>query len=121
MSLKDRIAELNSGKSIKFMEGKEKGETLELLDKDYVTLRDFDFINGNNGEYAVFIVDELPEYFFFGGQLLTEWLKGFSEEEKAELQNTGFKAVFSERKSDKSKRKYISVKPFNDVNEELPF
>lgn len=120
MSLKDKAADLKSGKSIKFMEGKEKGETLELLDKEYVTLRDFDFINGNEGEYAVFIIDEIPDNFFFGGQVLTKWLKTFSEEEKAELQADGFKAKFSERKSKETKRKYISVEPFEDP-EDLPF
>lgn len=119
MSLKDKAADLKSGKSIKFMEGKEKGETLELLDKEYVTLRDFDFINGNEGEYAVFIIDEIPDNFFFGGTVLTRWLKTFSEDEKAELQESGFKAKFSERKSKETKRKYISVEPFDE--DELPF
>ena len=120
MSLKDKAADLKSGKSIKFMEGKEKGETLELLDKEYVTLRDFDFINGNEGEYAVFIIDEIPDNFFFGGTVLTRWLKTLSEEEKAELQADGFKVTFSERKSKETKRKYISVVPFEDP-EDLPF
>ena len=114
MSLKDKAADLKSGKSIKFMEGKEKGETLELLDKVYVTLRDFDFINGNDGEYAVFIIDEIPDNFFFGGTVLTRWLKTLSEEEKAELQADGYKVTFSERKSKKTKRKYISVVPFEE-------
>lgn len=107
MSLREKAEAMNSGKGIEFMEGRTKGDTEELLGNT-VTIRDYAFISGTEGEYAVFIVDEVKDKFFFGGKVITDNLKGFTEEDHSELKESGLPTLFSQRTS-KSKRKYISV------------
>ena len=107
MSLKDKAESMNSGKGIQFMEGRTKGETDELLDKT-VTIRDYAFINGTDGEYVVFIVDKVKDKFYFGGKVLTDNLKQLTDEEHAELVTEGLPTKFTLRVS-RNKRKYVAV------------
>lgn len=124
MSLKDKAMKMNSGKGIEFMHGKEKGEMLELIGK-ICTIRDYDFINGDDGEYAVFIIDEITDEFFFGGSVLTKDLKEFTEEEHEEVKRDGLPVLFTEQKSKKTKRPYVAVEFYPNNKEEnsddLPF
>lgn len=107
MSLKDKAESMNSGKGIQFMEGRTKGETDELLDKT-VTIRDYAFINGTDGEYVVFIVDKVNDKFYFGGKVLTDNLKQLTDEEHVELMSEGLPTRFTIRVS-KNKKKYVAV------------
>ena len=107
MSLREKAESMNSGKGITFMEGRTKGETEELLDK-IVTIRDFAFITGTDGEYAVFIIDGENKKFYFGGKVLTDNLKQLTEEEKVELISEGLPTRFTQRKS-KNKKLYTAV------------
>ena len=107
MSLREKAESMNSGKGIEFMEGRTKGETEELLEKT-VTIRDYAFITGEEGEYAVFIVDEDKKKFFFGGKVLTDNLKSFDLSDHAEVIADGLPTKFTQRKS-KAKRNYIAV------------
>ena len=113
MSLRERAEGMNSGKGIEFMDKRTKGETEELLDQ-VVTIRDYAFISGQDGEYAVFIIDEDADKFYFGGKVITDNLKAFSEEEHEELKEEGLPTLFAERVS-KNKRKYISVEFYPEV------
>ena len=108
MSLKEKAMSMNSGKGIEFMGERTKGETEELLALGTATIRDYAFIEGTDGEYAVFIVDEVKEKFFFGGSVLTQNLRTFTEEEHAEVMEEGLPVKFELRKS-KSKRNYVGV------------
>ena len=108
MSLKEKAMSMNSGKGIEFMEGRTKGETEELLTLGTVTIRDYAFIEGTEGEYAVFVVDEIKDEFFFGGSVITQNLRSFSEEEHEEVKSEGLPVKFEQRKS-KAKRNYIGV------------
>ena len=107
MSLREKAESMNSGKGIEFMEGRTKGEMEELLDKK-VTIRDYAFITGTDGEYAVFIIDEDKKKFYFGGKVLTDNLKQFDNSDHVEVISDGLPTKFTQRTS-KSKRKYISV------------
>ena len=107
MSLKEKAESMNSGKGIEFMNGRTKGEMEELLDK-VVTIRDYAFISGTDGEYVVFIIDEIKDEFFFGGKVLTDNLKSLTEEEHEELKTEGLPTLVSQRTS-RNKRKYIGV------------
>ena len=107
MSLREKAESMNSGKGIEFMEGRTKGETEELLDK-VCTIRDYAFITGTDGEYVVFIIDEDPKSFFFGGKVLTNNLKALSEEEHEELKADGLPTYLTQRKS-KNKKTYTAV------------
>lgn len=113
MSLREKAEGMNSGKGIEFMDKRTKGETEELLDQ-VVTIRDYAFITGQEGEYAVFIIDEDADKFYFGGKVITDNLKAFSEEEHEELKEEGLPTLFAERVS-KNKRKYISVEFYPEV------
>lgn len=94
---------------IEFMEGREKGE-LEL-NKEYVIV-DFDFLSSADGEYVVFIDRNDDKNFYFGGQVITQKLKEIkellTERELAELLDNGIPVKFEEKKSQKSRRKYIA-------------
>lgn len=120
MSLKEKMMKLNSNEGIPFMKDRTKGDMKEILDKKLI-IKDFDFITGNDGEYVVFIVDEIKDSFYFGGQVLTQNLKLITEEEKKEVQTSGLPVEFYEAKS-KSKRNYIGCKFFPDeVQDDLPY
>lgn len=64
---------INKG-GIEFMDGRNK-QDVGLLVGEYVHVEDFSFINGKNGEYAVFIVREWPNSFFFGNKVITSVFK----------------------------------------------
>ena len=99
----------SKGKGIPFMEGREKEDLRSLLDSE-VTIKDYDFLNGDNGEYAVFIIAEDDTKFYFGSSVVTDALKdldnaGLKEDVRAE----GLKVKLVERISKNGKRKYIGV------------
>lgn len=120
MSLKDKMMKMNSNEGIPFMKDRTKGDMKEILDKD-LTIKDFDFINGTDGEYVVFIVDEIKDSFYFGGQVLTNNLKEITEEEKQEVRTSGLPVRFYEAKS-KNKRNYIGCTFYPDeVKDDLPY
>ena len=120
MSLKEKAESMNSGKGIEFMSNRTKGEMKELLD-NVVTIRDYAFINGEDGEYAVFIVDEIKDSFYFGGSVITNNLKELSEEEHQELKAEGLPTLFTERKAKKGNRTYIAVEFYPETSDDLPF
>ena len=120
MSLKERMMSMNQNEGIPFMKGRTKGEVSELLGQ-VVTIRDFDFLDGQDGTYVVFIVDEIGDSFFFGGSVLTDNLKNLSAEAKIECQNEGLPTLMEKRQSKKTKRTYTSVEFFPDEEDDLPF
>lgn len=107
MSLKEKAMNMNSGKGIEFMNEREKGEMQDLLNKN-LTITDYSFINGDDGEYVVFIVKEDESKFYFGGKVLTENMKSFTSDDKEEIKRDGLPVIFEERKSKKTNRKYIA-------------
>lgn len=120
MSLKEKAMKMNSGNGIEFMANKNKGEMMELYDR-VCTIRNYDFIKGEDGEYVVFVIDEINDEFFFGGQVLTDDMKEFTEEEKAEIIENGLPVKFIQKKS-KNKRPYTAVEFYpEETNDDLPF
>lgn len=108
MSLRDFAKKLNEGNSIKFMDGKTKGELEEIKDK-VVTINHFDFIKNEEGDYAVFTVAEINDSFYFGGLVITENLKKIeSEGLKPDVEKEGLPCIITSRKS-KNKKTYYSV------------
>lgn len=105
-TLKEKAENLNS--TIEFMDEREKGNTADLVDQT-VTIKDFDFLDGNNGEYVAFIIDEDPKCFYFGGTVLTEDLKEFDQEGyKETIQSEGLPVLMTKRMS-KNNRQYVAV------------
>lgn len=121
MSLREKTEGLNSGKGIEFMSDRTKGETDELIGR-VVTIRDYAFIKGDNGEYVVFIIDENDDKFYFGGMVLTNNLKELSEEEHQELKQDGLPTLFKKQMNKKGKREYTSVEFYPESgDDDLPF
>ena len=108
MSLRDFAKNLNEGNSIKFMEGRTKGDLSEIADKN-VTINNFNFLKNEEGEYAVFTVAEIPDSFYFGGLVITDSLRKIEEEGyKEEVEKVGLPVIISQRKS-KNKKLYYAV------------
>jgi hypothetical protein len=120
MSLKEKMMGLNSREGIPFMKDRTKGDIREILNQN-VTIKDFDFITGNDGEYVVFIIDEVKDSFFFGGSVLTSNLASLTEEEKKEVKEQGLPVNLYEAKS-KNNRKYIGATFYpEETQDDLPF
>lgn len=73
------FAEITNNKGIEFMDDRNK-QDISMLVGDYVHVEDFDFIHGKNGDYAVFIVKEWPNSFFFGNKVITSTFKRIEED-----------------------------------------
>lgn len=107
-SLKERAKEFSV--QLPLMEGREKGETAELVGQ-VSTITDYGFLPNDAGEaYAVFVVKERPKKFYFGGAVLTARLtdletEGYHDAIVAE----GLPMLMTEARSKKSNRNYISV------------
>lgn len=94
-----------------FMEGLDKGETSDLLGQ-VLNVVEYGYMNGDDGEYVVFIVRENDEHFFFGSTVVTSSFKQLDAtiqpEVLKEILELGLPIKLTERQS-KSKRKYIKV------------
>lgn len=107
-SLRDRAKEFSV--QLPFMEGREKGETKELLGQ-VSTITDYGFLPNENGEaYVCFIVKERAGKFYFGGAVLTDRLTQLEEEGyRDEIIEHGLPMVMTEQKAKKSNRTYTAV------------
>ena len=71
-SLRERAKEFDV--RLPLMEGRDKGETQELLGQ-ISTINDYGFLPNEAGEvFAAFTVKERPNRFYFGGKVLTDRL-----------------------------------------------
>lgn len=105
-SLKERTKEFST--TLSFMEGRKKADQKELV-AQIVTIRDFGFLTGDNGEYVAFIVDEHTDKFYFGGSVLTDQLRQLELEGYHEsIVEEGLPMVLAERKS-RNNRTYLNV------------
>jgi len=108
-SLKERAKAFDV--QLPFMDGRDKGETKELLGQ-VSTIADYGFIPNDVGEaYAVFITKERANKFYFGGSVLTARLldlenEGYHDAIVAE----GLPMLLTEEKAKKSNRTYTNVK-----------
>jgi hypothetical protein len=118
MSLKNKAMQMNAGQGIPFMEGRTKGEVKDLYDQE-VVIKDFGYINGEDGDYLVFIVEDNEKEFFFGASVITDSFKKFDEEDVAEIRSEGLPTKLYERKNKKGNRTYQAVEFY--PNEEIPF
>lgn len=113
-SLKDRAKEFNV--QLPFMEGREKGETKELIGT-VNTICDFGFLPNEDGEmYVSFIVKERPSKFYFGGTVLTDRMLRLDEEGyHDDVVEEGLPMLMTEKKSRKSNRAYTNVEFYPEV------
>ena len=107
MSLKEKMTKLNSNEGIPFMNDRTKGDIQEIIGT-VVTIKNYDFLNGDAGQYVVFIVEEIKDSFFFGGTVLTNTLKALDVDDKKEVQESGLPVRLFECENKKG-RKYINA------------
>lgn len=107
-SLRDRAKEMSA--QLPLMDGRDKGETSELLGQ-ISTITDYGFLPNEAGEpYAVFIVKERANKFYFGGAVLTARLTDLDAEGyHDDIVKEGLPVLFTEAKGKKSNRKYTNV------------
>ena len=118
--LKREAEKLNSGVKVEFMKGRESGKTSEILGKKY-TIKDYGFLKDDKDEeYAVFILDEIKDKFFFGGSVLTKGLKQLDKKFGEVIKEKGLPVLLREQKSKTTKRTYTAV-IFFPTEDDLPF
>ena len=61
-------------KGIPFMEGREKGNLRDMVDKP-LHIVDYGFIEGKDGKFAVIAFKEDADRFYFGNSIVTEMLE----------------------------------------------
>ena len=108
-SLKDRAKEFDV--QLPFMDGREKGETKELLGQ-VSTIEEYGFIPNDAGEpYVVFTVKERANKFYFGGTVLTARMLDLENEGyHGTIVAEGLPVLLTEEKGKKSNRTYTNVK-----------
>lgn len=106
-SLRDRAKEFSV--QLPFMEGREKGDTKELVGQ-ISTIADYGFLRGDDGhDYAVFVTSERTKTFYFGGTVLTDQLAQLEAEGYHDtIVEEGLPMLLTEKKS-KNNRSYINV------------
>lgn len=89
---------------------REKGDQKSLFGTP-VTIIDYDFTQDSktNKPYVIFIIQEDPQRFYFGGQVLTDQLTQLEEEGYGEqIRAEGLPVLFNNKIS-KEKRSYTTV------------
>lgn len=107
-SLRERAKEFSV--QLPFMEGREKGETKELLGT-VNTIVDYGFLPNEAGEaYVAFIVKERPNKFYFGGTVLTDRMTQLEAEGYHDaICEEGLPVLMNEKKAKKGGRSYTNV------------
>lgn len=108
MELKDFIKSRQTNRT-NIMEGRVKEELKSLLGKE-ITIKNFDFLPSDNGEYVVFTIEEDEGCFYFGSTVITQELKTLTENGfKEEIKQKGLKVILEEKRAKNSSRTYIAV------------
>lgn len=101
----DYFAKFKRG--VDFMDGNEKGDLHELCNGEKLKITNIGFMNGDNGEYAVFMVDSIPGVFYYGNSVVSEMLLQIREDGMIEALkeiNVAFREVTS-----KKNRTYVTI------------
>lgn len=110
-SLRERAKEFDQ--QLPLMEGREKGNTDELLGQ-VSTIDDYGFLPNENGEqYVAFTVKERLGKFYFGGSVLTSRMIELDGEGYGEsIRQEGLPVLMTTATSKANKRRYTTVKFF---------
>ena len=117
-NLAGKIQELNSSGGVPFMEGRTLGKIAEGV---VHTLDNYGFIHGEDGEYVVLSFEEYPDFFFFGGSVVTQKIKDLSDVladagiEDLTTQDSGVPVIFEKKKNKSGKKEYMTCTFFPEV------
>ena len=108
-NLRNLALELNVQGGVPFMEGRMQDE---LPEGELVTVVDYGFIKDPKGDYVVLALKEYPQFFYFGGSVVTEKFKALdmdlTEDDREELHNEGLPVAFTKKISKRAKREYTT-------------
>lgn len=100
----------NKGKGIPFMDNSTK---IDIPQGEKLTITDYGFIHGEDGDFAVLQFAEHKNSFAFGNSIITDNLKqmeqDFNDKSDVLFALADVKVVFSKRKNKAGKREYMSV------------
>lgn len=98
-----------------FMDGKTKLEVTGEVLNNTLTVDDYGYLEGDDGEYVVISLKEYPEHFIYGGSVVTDAFKKLESkigvDKITELIQHGLTFRLSELVS-KNKRKYVRISFF---------
>lgn len=98
-----------------FMDGREKLEITGEVLNNILTVDDYGYLDGDDGNYVVISLKEYPKHFIYGGSVVTDAFKKLEEkigaENMAQLIQYGLTFRLSELIS-KNKRKYVRISFF---------
>ena len=91
---------------IPFMEGREKGNLSNMLDKE-LHIIDYGYLHSEDGDYAVMLFAEDDERFYFGNAIITDMLRTIDADDmKDELAAQPVR--FVQRQAKNGKRTYTT-------------
>ena len=107
-SLRDRAKEFDV--RLPFMDGRDKGDTKELIGQ-ISTITEYGFLPNESGEpYVVFTTKERAKKFYFGGAVLTARMTELDADGYGdEIRTEGLPMLMTEVKSKKTSRTYTNV------------
>ena len=116
MNKAKEVAKTFEMEGIPFMEGRTLAKDFSDILGVVVKITDYGFINGDDGEYTVFIVEDNDKEFYASGKVLTQDLHTLEEqigveEFKSAVREEGLEVIFGRKKS-KNGREYTTVKLF---------
>ena len=116
MNKAKEVAKTFEMEGIPFMEGRTLAKDFKDILGVVVKITDYGFINGDDGEYTVFIIEGNDKEFYASGKVLTQDLHTLEEqigveEFKAAVKEEGLEILFGRKKS-KNNREYTTVKLF---------
>lgn len=116
MNKAKEVAKTFEMEGIPFMQGRTLAKDFKDILGVVVKITDYGFINGDDGEYTVFIIEDNDNEFYASGKVLTQDLHTLEEqigveEFKAAVKEEGLEVLFGRKKS-KNNREYTTVKLF---------
>lgn len=117
MNLEQLIQEVSqiTASGLPLMEGREKLDVKGEVLNNVLTVEDFGFLEGEEGEYVVISLREYPKHFIYGSSVVTQAFKQlsekFSQDDVAKLLDMGLTFKLTEMLS-KNKRKYTKINFF---------
>lgn len=100
----------NQGQGIPFMDGADK---IDIPQGENLTITDYGFIHGEDGDFAVLQFAEYKNAFAFGNSIITEDIKqmekDFSSKSDVLAELAKVTVVFTKRKNKSGKREYMAV------------
>lgn len=99
--LKSRIKQITE-MGLPLMEGKTQLNVENIMGEE-VTVEDYGYLKGDNGEYVVLTLKEYPNHFMYGATVVTQSFKeldsALSVDERIEILQEGLTFSITEKKS----------------------